>query len=435
MKSIKDFNDTDYREYIKNHPAPKPSKAQMAWSDLEIGMFVHFGINTFHDLEWSDGSLDPKTFNPEKLDCDQWVRVAKDLGANYIILTAKHHDGFCLWPTETTDYSVASASWKQGKGDVVRSFLTACKKAGMKAGLYLSPWDRHEPCYENKEEYDRFYTRQLVELLTWYDHKYVELWFDGAGSEGREYDWKKIIGACKKYQPQAVIFNMGEPTIRWCGNESGIAPYPLWNIVHISKYNGIKNDKSEYIWLPVECDVPIRYHTWFYNTKNEFAVAPPEEIIKFYLFSVGRGANLLLNLAPDRRGLIPDADANAAKEFGLMRNRLFSEPLATVSGVGNRFEIMLDNTRPVNYIVIREDLRYGQNVCSYNIDVRDGSRDWFRLISGQTIGHKKIDFFKTVDVKKIRLEITDYFNEPHVQEFSLYYSPEFEEIRHYIEDI
>ncbi|MFX0099871.1 MAG: alpha-L-fucosidase [Candidatus Hodarchaeota archaeon] len=437
QKTEYDRNEQKYVEYLKNNPIPVPLKKQLDWLDLELGMFIHFGINTYHDMEWSDGTLDPKTFNPvDDLDCNQWVQVAKDLGAGYIVLTAKHHDGFCLWQTETTDYSVKSSPWKDGKGDVVREFIEACKRENMPHGLYLSPWDRHEPCYPDKEAYDKFYEKQLTELCTLFDTKFVELWFDGAGSVGREYDWKSIIGVCKKHQPQAIIFNMGEPTIRWAGNEAGTAPYPLWNVISKDEYGGLKEDKPDYLWLPAECDMPIRFHTWFYNTKNEWAVSPPEELMKCYVWSVGRGANLLLNITPDRRGLMPDADWDSAKAFGAAVKQFFSNSIASTSGKGNVLELSIPGDRPskISHLIIQEDIEKGQRVKKYVIEYQDSSGNWEKLVDGSTIGHKKIDFFKPIETSKLKLEIMDSYLKPVIKSFNAYYSEDFEEYREYIQE-
>ena len=200
----------------------KPTAGQLRWQELQFGMFCHFGINTFFGMEWSDGSLDPAGFAPGRLDARQWVETARAAGMRYLILTAKHHDGFCLWPTETTDYSVRASPYRGGNGDVVGEVAAACHELGIPFGLYLSPWDRHEPCYVDAAAYDRFYIRQLTELCTRYG-PLAELWFDGAGSAGRTYDWDAIMGVVDRYQPDAVIFNMGRPTIRWVGNEDGLA--------------------------------------------------------------------------------------------------------------------------------------------------------------------------------------------------------------------
>lgn len=214
--------------------AALPSREQMAWQDLELGMFCHFGINTFCDQEWGEGGDSPAVFNPLQLDARQWVSTAKEAGFRYFILTAKHHDGFCLWPTATSTYSVASSPWKEGRGDVVKECAEACRDLGVGFGIYLSPWDRHEPCYADPQAYDDFYALQLQELLTGYG-PLTEIWFDGAGSEGRNYDWRRIMDLIKLHQPGAMVFNMGAPTIRWVGNEDGLAPYPCWNTANSAR--------------------------------------------------------------------------------------------------------------------------------------------------------------------------------------------------------
>ena len=204
---------------------PIPTALQLRWQDTELGLFFHFGINTFYGKEWSDGSLAPGGFSPTRLDPHRWVETAKAAGAGYVVLTAKHHDGFCLWPTETTDYSVRSSPFRGGRGDVVGELAEACDRAHMPLGLCLSPWDRHEPSYPDAAAYDRFYVRQLTELCTRYGHLF-ELWFDGAGSEGRRYDWDAIMEVADRYQPQAMVFNMGRKTIRWVGTRTAWPPTP-----------------------------------------------------------------------------------------------------------------------------------------------------------------------------------------------------------------
>ena len=211
-----------------------PTPQQLGWQDLEFGLFVHFGINTFTGREWGDGTEDPALFYPTALDCRQWARVAKEAGMRYAILTAKHHDGFCLWPTETTAHSVKSSPWRDGKGDVVREFVDACREEGILPGLYCSPWDRNAPCYSDPKAYSEFYARQLEELCSNYG-PLVQLWFDGAGSEGYTYDWDRIIGTVRRLQPDAVIFQMGDPDIRWGGNELGYGSPDLWTTVDESR--------------------------------------------------------------------------------------------------------------------------------------------------------------------------------------------------------
>ncbi|MET7307820.1 alpha-L-fucosidase [Streptomyces sp. NPDC005571] len=237
-----------------------PTPGQLAWQQDGFGLFLHFGINTFNNKEWSDGTLDPATFDPTDLDAGQWVDTAVAAGAKYVVLTAKHHDGFCLWPTGTTDYSVAASPWRGGRGDVVAELSRACRKAGIGLGLYLSPWDRNADCYDDPEAYDAFYLRQLTELCTNYGPLY-ELWFDGAGSEGRAYDWDAIMAVIDEHQPQAMVFNLGRPTIRWVGNEDGLASDScryVTDSTDISLYDDGPAALDTTRYLPPECDVPIR---------------------------------------------------------------------------------------------------------------------------------------------------------------------------------
>ncbi|MBI2926227.1 MAG: alpha-L-fucosidase [Verrucomicrobia bacterium] len=401
---------------------PLPTTTQLVWLELEVGMFCHFGINTFHNLEWSEGNLDPKTFNPTKLDAEQWARVAKSMGAKYLMFTAKHHDGFCLWPTETTDYSIKSSLYKEGKGDIVNEVVTACRKQGILPGLYLSPWDRHEPSYKDKAAYDQFYIRQLTELCTRYG-PLVEIWFDGAGSEGREYDWPGIIAVTKKQQPQAMIFNMGKPTIRWSGNEEGFASYPNWNVVpkaevlNFSTGKG-KTDGSGTVWLSVECDVPLR-RGWFYHTDNEATIKPLAKLMEIYDKSVGRGANLLLNIAPDRDGLIPEGDAKRAKEFGDEIKRRYVKPLASKSDSGFTLTIHLDKPEKINCALTREYLYQGERVRAYVIEAEvDGT--WKPLCTGTSIGHKKIDHFDATETSTVRVRVTESLDLPQFRSFAVY---------------
>ena len=240
-----------------------PTPAQLHYQqEHAFALFLHFGINTFYGKEWSDGTLDPAGFNPTELDTRQWVDTAKEAGAAHVILTAKHHDGFCLWQTDTTDYSVASSPWKDGKGDVVAELAEACRDAGLGLGLYLSPWDRHEESWETDHAaYDAFYLRQLEELTTRYGPIY-ELWFDGAGSEQHPYDWDAIMDVIDRNQPGAMVFNMGRPTVRWVGNEDGLASDPCWYTVsetEKSMYTDAREGLPGGGWyLPPECDVSIR---------------------------------------------------------------------------------------------------------------------------------------------------------------------------------
>ncbi len=405
----------------------KPTKQQLKWQDLEMGMFCHFGMNTFHDQEWGDGTDSPETFLPTSLDCRQWARTAKRAGFKYLILTAKHHDGFCLWQTKTTDYSVKSSPWKNGKGDVVYECAEACRQEGILFGIYLSPWDRHEPCYSDKEAYDDFYAEQLTELLTGYG-PLVEVWFDGAGSEGREYDWRRITDLVSKYQPDAMIFNMGRPTIRWVGNESGLAPYPCWNTATEARVSMFTNDMLTWLpdtpkWVPAECDVPIRKQHWFWHPDDEKSLLTLEELMNIYYNSVGHGANLLLNISPDRRGLLPEADVERVIEFGDEIKRRFSKPINRISGKGECLELEITGQGQVNHAILMEEIAEGERVREYVLEARQDGK-WIELVRGSAIGHKKIDRFESIRTDRIRLRIIKSVDIPLLRDFSVYYVKE-----------
>ncbi len=400
-----------------------PTKQQAAWQDLERGIFVHFGINTFCGREWGEGKDSPALFNPTELDARQWARTAKRAGFNYMMLTAKHHDGFCLWPTATTDYSVKSSPWKNGGGDVVRECADACREEGIRFGIYLSPWDRHEPCYPDKEAYDDFYSAQLTELLTGYG-PLVELWFDGAGSEGREYDWPCIMGLIRKHQLDAMVFNMGAPTIRWVGNEEGFAPYPCWNTASEARVSMFTNDMTKWLpdtleWIPAECPVPIRHPNWFWHPNDEASLRTLDDLLELYYRSVGHGATLLLNISPDNRGLFPDVDADRVIELGDEIGRIFVEPLATTSGEGDVVTIKLPQESDINHAILMEQIVSGERVREYILEaLLDG--EWKELTRGSAIGHKKIDRFDTVRTDQFRLRVLSSVNQPLIRSFSVH---------------
>lgn len=380
---------------------PMPTPGQRDWQKKESGLFCHFGINTFHNKEWSAGQLDPATFQPARFDPAQWVALAQDAGMRYLILTAKHHDGFCLWPTETTAYSVASSPFR---GDVVGEVAQACQDAGLPFGLYLSPWDRNAACYANPAAYDQFYIRQLTELCTRYG-ELCELWFDGAGSEGRVYDWETIMAVADHYQPQAMIFNMGRPTIRWVGNEDGLADDPNFYAVaatQVSAFTEASEAVSDRtVYLPPECDVALR-RNWFWQTDDGETRKTKEHLLGIYYRSIGRGANLLLNLGPNRDGLLDIEDCSRVREAAAELRRRFDKPLEaqltpTASGYA------LDFGRPVtlDHLILREDYPRGQRIDGYQVvDTQTGSR----LCAGRTIGHQKWEVFPTVTVKTLRIE-------------------------------
>lgn len=401
----------------------RPTKHQLRWQELEMGMFCHFGMNTFHNKEWGEGTDAPDTFNPSSLDCNQWAKTAKRAGFKYLILTAKHHDGFCLWPTKTTDYCVKSSPWKSGKGDVVRECADACRQEGILFGIYLSPWDRHESCYKDKEAYDDFYQEQLLELLTGYG-PLVEVWFDGAGSEGREYDWRRISDLVAKYQPQAMIFNMGRPTIRWVGNEDGLAPDPCWNTASEAKTSMFTNDMLTWLpdtpkWVPAECDVPIRKLHWFWHPQDEESLLSLDELLNIYYRSIGRGTNLLLNISPDTRGLLPEADIERVTEFADEIKRRFKYPIKEISGKTECLELVLSSFTKIDHVILMEEISEGELVREYMIEAEQDGK-WVELIQGIAIGHKKIHSFRSILTDKIRLTILKSEGIPLIKRFSVY---------------
>jgi alpha-L-fucosidase len=364
-------------------------------------MFCHFGINTFYGKEWSDGTLDPSGFAPTHFDPAQWVDVAQRAGAKYLMLTAKHHDGFCLWPTQTTAYSVSSSGCSL---DVVGEVSRACERAGMRFGLYLSPWDRNATCYSDPQAYDRFYARQLEELCTHYGELF-ELWFDGAGSEGRVYDWERFMEIAHRHQPQALIFNMGRPTIRWAGNKDGLASDPNPYVVKSLDVSAFTLDQEEHEekYLPPECDVAIRQN-WFWQSDDAHTLKSLEHLLGIWYRSVGRGANLLLNVPPDRRGLLDEADSRRLLDLHQALEHRFANPLASsLRAEGGAWLLDSGAEVEVDHLVLMESIAQGQRVFAYRVLDERGHE----VTRGATIGHKKIDAFPRVRCRALKIELLD----------------------------
>ncbi|MCP4641666.1 MAG: alpha-L-fucosidase [bacterium] len=424
---------------------PVPTPQQLAWQNMEYGMFCHFGINTFYDQEWGDGTEDPARFNPTELDALQWATVAKETGMGYLVFTAKHHDGFCLFPSALTDHSLEASPWRDGKGDVVKEAADACREAGIMFGFYLSPWDRHEPKYADSAGYDEYFRAQLRELLTNYG-TVGEVWFDGAGSEGHVYDWQSYYDLIYELQPGALVAVCG-PDIRWVGNENGLAPRTLWNV---------QERDGKPVWWPSECDVPIRRGHWFFATNSENTVRTVEQIVNIYYMSVGRGAGLLLNVTPDRRGLLPEKDVSVLREAWRIISETFKTNLAegkpatasAVRGDGDAFaagnvvdgspdtywatdddvttgHVVIDLGAPTtfNRAMAAEYLQLGQRVEEYAIEVRDGLK-WREVVKGTTIGHKRLDKFDDVTARKVRLVIKKAKACPTISAFGVYQAVE-----------
>ncbi|MEE1619108.1 alpha-L-fucosidase [Brachybacterium sp. J153] len=368
-------------------PLLAPTPSQLTWQRDGLGVFFHVGVNTFAGLEWSDGTLSPEIFDPSDLDTDEWVRTAARLGARYVVLTAKHHDGFCLWPTATTDYSVASSPWRQGRGDLVRELADSCARHDMKLGLYLSPWDRHDPRYEDPAAYDELYLAQLRELCTDYGELH-ELWFDGAGSAGREYDWERIGELIEELQPQAMVFNMGPATIRWVGNEDGLAADPVEYVTTSADLNNYDEDTIERDaprYLPPECDVSLR-KGWFWQEGEEPKSLP--HLLAIHDRSIGLGANLLLNIPPDRRGRIDPADAARVEELAQALEERFGRPVTgeILGQADGAVRVRLPEGTRLDHVELRERLEEGQRVRGHRVRTADGEM----LAEGLTVGVRRI---------------------------------------------
>lgn len=386
----------------------KPTKKQLDYMDWELGVFFHFGIRTFYPdhEDWDGKEMDIQKFNPEKLDCRQWIQNIKTAGATYAILTCKHHDGFANWPSAYTEYSVKNTPWKNGKGDVVREFTDACREYGIKVGLYYSPAQFGSRRMQGKE-YDDYFINQISELLTNYG-KIDYLWFDGCGSEGHEYDKDRIVAAIRGLQPEILIFSMWDPDTRWCGNEEGIAALGLCNTVK-TQNTSILEQEAQWLdkekFLPYECDCKIRRKSWFYREADEKYLRDVDDLVALYYYSVGSGGNLLLNIGPDDNGLLPEKDSKIFIEFGNEIKRRFENPLpCEIKQEGDEFILTFDKERHINHIVIEEDLTEGEAVESF--DITYFYRVDMVVYEGKRIGHKRICSFPRVygDAFKVRIK-------------------------------
>lgn len=425
---------------------PRPSPEQLAWHRRELALFLHFGVNTFTDREWGLGNEDPRIFAPSALDARQWVRAARAGGFRTVILTAKHHDGFCLWPSALTTHSVASSPWRQGRGDVVRELADAARAEGVALGLYLSPWDRHEPTYGDTDRYNTFYCAQLTELLTRYG-PVAEVWFDGANGEGpngrrQEYDWPRIHQTVRRCQPHALIFSDAGPDVRWAGNELGVAGDPNWCTVDPATVPApglsgdavtrslLHGDPDGAVWRPAESDVSIR-PGWFWHPAEDSRVRSADDLIGLYLSSVGRNSGLLLNVPPTRDGLLHPTDVSRLAEFGTLRQTVFGRDAAQSArvtavssarahdparvldpdpdtfwmpaGDADSGWIQLDFGQPVSFdlLSLEEAIAYGQTIESFTVDC--WRERWVRLAEGATIGHRRIIGVAPGAVSRLRI--------------------------------
>lgn len=426
---------------------PLPSRQQLAWHDMEFYFFMHFGPNTFTDKEWGHGDEPEEIFNPSQLDCRQWVKVAKEAGAKGIIITAKHHDGFCLWPSKYSTHTVRESKWKEGKGDVLKELSLACKEQGLKFGVYISPWDRNHPDY-GTEKYNDVFVNMMKELFTNYGPIW-ELWWDGANGEGpngkkQVYDWRRFENTVRQLSPATVIFSDIGPDIRWVGNESGIAGKTNWNYLDTAGYKrGLGAPANDTLqqgnvfgknWIPAECDVSIR-PGWFWHANEDTQVKSPERLFDLYLKSVGRGANLLLNVPPDNQGLIHENDVEALIGFKKLRDENFGTNLLKqansywefldddrmpdslqVRAISlspkiysinvENFVVQLQQPARINCIVLREAIHLGQTIRKFKVLLYNKDQV-VNEITGTTVGRKRILTFPTSTITSFKVFLED----------------------------
>jgi alpha-L-fucosidase len=412
---------------VRQASRPVPSRAQLAWQRDELAMFLHFGVNTFTNREWGDGTEDPAIFAPARLDARQWARTARAAGFRAMILTAKHHDGFCLWPSRTTTHTVARSPWRSGHGDVVREFVDACREEGLRPGLYLSPWDRNSPVYGDSPRYNDLYCDQLAELMTGYG-PLGELWFDGANGEGpggkrQVYDWPRVWALVRRLQPDAVVFSDAGPDVRWCGNERGAAGDPNWSTVDPSAvpFPGATGpgvtaalqhgDPDGTVWRPAESDTSIR-PGWFYHPEEDARVRTVGQLIDLYFQSVGRNSKLLLNVPPTPDGLLHETDVARLIGFHDRLRVLLAEDHAA----GRRVEWVrtgartataeVDFGRAVTASIVRleENIEKGQMVARHTLSGSEGDA-WRVLSQGTTIGYTRLDRFAPTSIRGVRLVV------------------------------
>ena len=433
-----------------------PEPKQLAWQDLEMTAFLHFGVNTFTDREWGEGTEDPNVFNPVGLDTDQWVKTLKDAGFKLVMLTAKHHDGFCLWPTATTAHSVASSPWRNGKGDIVGELRVACEKYGLRFGVYLSPWDRNAPCYGDSPRYNEFFIAQLTELLTRYG-RIDEVWFDGACAEGpngrrQEYDWEAYYRTIRRLQPEAVAAIKGDD-IRWVGNEGGLGRATEWSATVLAPGGSRESEaanarlgidemtsdlgsramleRAERVyWYPSEVDVSIR-PGWFHHSAEDTRVKSLRQLADIYFRSVGCNSLLLLNIPPDRRGRIHEADSTRLAEFAAYLRRAFADD-RTVDGerlrqadAGESLEYRLAPGSRINTVLLQEQIAKGQRVEAFVIETLapDG---WRQVGEGTTIGYKRLVRIPETETDRLRITVVGTRLRARISRIAAYLVPEAE---------
>ena len=485
VRQVRLAPDDSMETVVAKAAAVRPSERQIAWQRDEFSAFIHFGMNTFTDRERGDGKEDPKLFNPSRLDACQWVRAAKSAGISRMILAAKHDDGFCLWPSRYTDHSVKASSWKKGKGDVVGDFVKACRAEGMNYGIYISPWDRHEQTYGDSPKYNQYFLNQLREILTNYPD-IQEVWFGGACAGSRsgrrqEYNWRGYWQLIRELAPRAAISVRG-PDVRWCGNEVGATRSSEWSVIPMpgdgkpwensdTTLSGYVHDtygddlgsrsvlhrsrraRAVLAWYPSQVNTSIR-PGWFYHSHEDNAVRPLAELLKIYYGSVGGNGQFLLNIPPDRRGLLHENDVARLKQMGDILAKAFKRDYAAGGKVTAEVEggtsvgnpaVMLDgdpdtfwttSNHPdaatitlklvaparVNCLMLQEHIASGQRVETFELDVFADDQ-WRHTASGTVIGHKRLLRFPDVTASRFRIRFTQFRGRPTLASLGLYFAP------------
>ena len=456
-----------------------PTERQLLWQEKEFIAFLHFGMNTFTDKEWGDGDEDPELFNPSELDAYQWIKTCKEVGIKQVILTAKHHDGFCLWPSKYTEHSVKNSPWKNGEGDVVKEVADACREEGMGFGIYLSPWDRNSLLYGDSPKYNEYFLNQLRELLSNYG-EIDEVWFDGACGEGpngkrQEYGWESYYDLIRELQPGAVIAICG-PDVRWVGTESGYGRKTEWSVQPSgvreadtlapdsqTDVNDVPDDNIEnqdlgsrsrivraksLHWYPSEVDVSIR-PGWFYHSSQDSLVKSPEKLLDIFFSSIGRNSVLLLNIPPDKRGLLHENDMEALRKMKSMRDNIFSvnyAAMAKLDSDGRNVKAILDSDnktfwttknesetgliqfslpepKTIDVLCLQENIRIGQRIEQFILEYRDKGQ-WKVATRGTTVGYKRLLRFTPVTSNEFRLKIEASRLNPILCEAGLYKQPD-----------
>jgi len=435
----------------------RPTPRQLAWQQLEFYGFIHFGMNTMTDREWGLGHEDPALFDPAQLDADQWVESLATAGMRGLILTCKHHDGFCLWPSAVTKHSVASSPWRGGRGDLVAEVSAACARRGMKFGVYLSPWDRTEPAYGTGVGYDDFFVAQLRELLSGYGPIF-SVWFDGANGEGatgrkQYYDWDRYFAVVRELQPDAVISVCG-PDVRWCGNEAGHTRLNEWSVVPASLRDAertasnsqqvddgkfsrqVRSDEQDLgsreaiasssdplVWYPAEVNTSIR-PGWFHHAREDAEVRSADELFDIYCASVGGNATFLLNVPPDRSGLVSAADRLVLSQLGHRIADLYAADIApeatvspsdvlhqdgawTIDATDASLVLTWPEPRRIDGVIAEEDIVLGQQVERLLVEVPTGDDRWLPVAECGSVGYRRIIRFPAVETDTVRLSVTD----------------------------